>query len=116
MGRRFKIKDDIYIGSVDYDISEEWFMGKEECDECFRKIFNKGDIYEVMNEHIIDEYGDEDEDIEIELICVEGENKIELKDVLSEETCEDDLYYSTVGMMYSSYYWEGFKKFVEIVD
>lgn len=114
MGKRFRVKDDIYIGSVDYDISEETFIGEDECNECFIKVFNKGDIYEVMNEHIIDEF-DDDDDIEIELICVEGENKIELKDVLSEETCEDDLYYSTIGMMYSNYYWEGFKNFVEII-
>ena len=114
MGKRFKVTDDIYIGSVDYDISEETFFGKKECDECFTKIFNKGDIYEVMNEHIINEF--DDEEIEIELICVEGENKIDLKDVLSEETFEEDLYYSTVGMEYSNYCWEGFKKFVEIVD
>ena len=115
MGRKFRIKDNVKQGIVDYRIDEEMFVGNE-YEDCFTDIFYKGDVYEIMNEHIINEYGDEDEDIEIELMCIEGKNKIELQELLSEETCEDDLYYSTIGMEYSSFCWEGVKGYFELID
>ena len=115
MGRKFRVKDNVKQGIVDYRIDEEIFVGNE-YEDCFTDIFYKGDVYEIMNEHIINEYGDEDEDIEIELMCIEGKNKIELQELLSEETCEDDLYYSTIGMEYSSFCWEGVKGYFELID
>ena len=115
MGRKFRVKDNVKQGVVDYRIDEEMFVGNE-YEDCFTDIFYKGDVYEIMNEHIINEYGDEDEDIEIELMCIEGKNKIELQELLSEETCEDDLYYSTIGMEYSSFCWEGVKGYFELID
>jgi hypothetical protein len=115
MGRKFRVKDNVKQGIVDYRIDEEMFVGNE-YEDCFTDIFCKGDVYEIMNEHIINEYGDEDEDIEIELMCIEGKNKIELQELLSEETCEDDLYYSTIGMEYSSFCWEGVKNYFELID
>ncbi len=117
MGRKFRVKDDVKRGYVDYDICDEMFIGKE-FEDCFSDVFYKGDVYEVMNEHIINEFEfDEDgEMIEPELMCIEGKNKIELDELLSEETCEDDLYYSTVGMEYSNFYWEGVKGYFELID
>ena len=117
MGRKFRVKDDIKQGIVDYRIDEEMFVGNE-YEDCFSDVFYKGDVYEVMNEHIINEYG-EDEDgelIEPELICVEGKNKITVEEILDMNTCEDDLYYSTIGMEYSSFCWEGVKGYFELID
>ncbi len=66
----------------------------------------------------MNEYG-EDEDgelIEPELMCIKGKNKIELDKLLDEETSEDDLYYSTIGMKLSCFYWEGVKGYFELID
>ena len=68
MGRKFRVKDNVKQGIVDYRIDEEMFVGNEYKD-CFSDIFYKGDVYEVMNEHIIDEYGTEEDG---ELIAAEG--------------------------------------------
>mgnify|MGYP001311908677 CR=1 FL=1 len=117
MGRKFRVKDDVKQGIVDYRIDEEMFVGNE-YEDCFSDVFYKGDVYEVMNEHIINEYG-EDEDgelIEPVLICVEGKNKISMEEVLDMNTCEDDLYYSTIGMEWSSFCWEGVKGYFELID
>jgi len=117
MGRKFRVKDDVKIGAVDYDIQDEMYVGNE-YEDCFSDVFYKGDVYEVMNEHIINEYGeDEDGDmIEPELVCIEGKNKIELQELLSEETYVEDLYYSTIGMEDSSFCWEGVKGYFELID
>ena len=114
MGRKFRVIENVCQGIVDYRIDEEFFVG-DEWKECFSEIFYKGDVYEVMNEHIIDEYGTEEDGelIEPKLMCIEGKNKISMEEVLDMNTSEDDLYYSTVGMEYSNFYWEGFKRFVE---
>ena len=114
MGRKFRIIENVKQGIIDYDIDGEVFIGNE-YEEIFSDIFFKGDVYEVMNEHIMDEFEfDEDgEMIEPELMCIKGKNKIELDEVLDEETSEDDLYYSTIGMENSSFYWGGIKSFVE---
>lgn len=117
MGKRFRVKDDVKQGIVDYRIDEEMFVGNE-YEDCFTDIFYKGDVYVVMNEHIINEFS-EDEDgelIEPELICVEGTNKISMEEVLDMNTCEDDLYYSTIGMEWSSFCWDGIKGYFELID
>ena len=31
-------------------------------------------------------------------------------------TCESDLYYSTIGMELSNFYWEGVKGYFELID
>ena len=114
MGRKFRVIEDVCTGIVDYRIDEEMFIGNEYKD-CFSDVFYKGDVYEVMNDHIMNEFEfDEDgEMIEPELMCIEGKNKISMEEVLDMNTSEDDLYYSTIGMEYSNFYWEGFKRFVE---
>ena len=114
MGRKFRVIEDVCTGIVDYRIDEEMFIGNEYKD-CFSDVFYKGDVYEVMNDHIMNEFEfDEDgEMIEPELMCIEGKNKISMEEVLDMNTSEDDLYYSTIGMEYSNFYWEGFKEFVE---
>ena len=114
MGRKFRVIEDVCTGIVDYRIDEEMFIGNEYKD-CFSDVFYKGDVYEVMNDHIMNEFEfDEDgEMIEPELMCIEGKNKISIEEVFDMNTSEDDLYYSTIGMEYSNFYWEGFKRFVE---
>jgi len=117
MGRKFRIIENVKQGLCDYDIDGEVFIGNE-YEECFSDIFFKGDVYEVMNEHIMDEFevDDDGEMIEPELMCIKGKNKIELDEVLDEETSEDDLYYSTIGMEWSSFCWEGVKGYFELID
>jgi len=117
MGRKFRIIENVKQGLCDYDIDGEVFIGNE-YEECFSDIFFKGDVYEVMNEHIMDEFEfDEDgEMIEPELMCIEGKSKISMEEVLDMNTCEDDLYYSTIGMEWSSFYWEGVKGYFELID
>jgi len=114
MGRKFRVIENVCQGIVDYRIDEEFFIG-DEYKDCFSDIFYKGDVYEVMNEHIMNEFESDEngEMIEPELMCIEGKNKISMEEVLDMNTSEDDLYYSTVGMEYSNFYWEGFKRFVE---
>ena len=117
MGRKFRIIENVKQGLCDYDIEGEVFIGNE-YEECFSDIFFKGDVYEVMNEHIMDEFEfDEDgEMIEPELMCIKGKSKISMEEVLDMNTCEDDLYYSTIGMEWSSFYWEGVKGYFELID
>jgi len=117
MGRKFRIIENVKQGLCDYDIDGEVFIGNE-YEECFSDIFFKGDVYEVMNEHIMDEFevDDDGEMIEPELMCIKGKNKIELDEVLDEETSEDDLYYSTIGMENSLHCWEGVKGYFELID
>lgn len=116
MGRKFRVIDDVCVGIEDR-IDEEMFVG-DDWKNCFSDIFYKGDVYEVMNEHIMNEFEfDEDgEMIEPELVCIEGKNKISMEEILDMETCEDDLYYSTIGMEESTYYWGGVKEFFELID
>lgn len=117
MGRKFRIIENVKQGLCDYDIDGEVFIGNE-YEECFSDIFFKGDVYEVMNEHIMDEFevDDDGEMIEPELMCIEGKSKISMEEVLDMNTCEDDLYYSTIGMEWSSFYWEGVKGYFELID
>ena len=117
MGRKFRVKDNVKQGIVDYRIDEEMFVGNE-YEDCFSDVFYKGDVYEVMNDHIMNEFEfDEDgEMIEPELMCIEGKNKISMEEVLDMNTCEDDLYYSTIGMEWSTFYWEGVKGYFELID
>ena len=117
MGRKFRVKDNVCTGIVDYRIDEEFFVG-DEWKECFSDIFQKGDVYEVMNEHIMNEFGtDEDgELIEPKLMCIKGKNKISMEEILDMNTCESDLYYSTIGMELSNFYWEGVKGYFELID
>ena len=117
MGRKFRVIKDVCIGNVDYDISEELFEG-DEWKECFSDVFYKGDVFEVMNDHIMNEFGTEEngELIEPELMCVEGKSKITIEEVLNMETCEDDLYYSTIGMEWSLHCWDGVKRYFELID
>jgi len=117
MGRKFRVMNNVKQGIVDYRIDEEMFVGNE-YEDCFSDVFYKGDVYEVMNDHIMNEFEfDEDgEMIEPELMCIEGKNKISMEEVLDMNTCEDDLYYSTIGMEYSSFCWEGVKRYFELID
>ena len=117
MGRKFRVKENVCQGIVDYRIDEEMFVG-DDWKDCFSDIFYKGDVYEVMNDHIMNEFEfDEDgELIEPELMCIEGKSKISMEEVLDMNTCEDDLYYSTIGMEYSSFCWDGVKKYFELID
>ena len=117
MGRKFRVKENVCQGIVDYRIDEEMFVG-DDWKDCFTDIFYKGDVYEVMNDHIMNEFEfDEDgELIEPELMCIEGKSKISMEEVLDMNTCEDDLYYSTIGMEYSSFCWDGVKKYFELID
>jgi len=117
MGRKFKVIEDVCTGIIDYRIDEEFFVG-DEWKRCFSDVFYKGDVYEVMNEHIMNEFGtDEDgELIEPKLMCIEGKNKINIEEVWSMEVCEDDLYYSTIGMEWSNFYWDCVKKYFELID
>jgi len=114
MGRKFRVKENVCQGIVDYRIDEEFFVG-DDWKECFSDIFYKGDVYEVMNDHIMNEFEvDENGDlIEPELMCIKGKSKISMEEVLDMNTSEDDLYYSTIGMENSSFYWGGIKSFVE---
>lgn len=117
MGRKFRVKENVKQGIADYDIQDEMFVGNE-YEDCFSDVFYKGDVYEVMNEHIMNEYGTEEDGelIEPKLMCIEGKNKINIEEVWSMETCEDDLYYSTIGMEWSSFCWEGVKGYFELID
>tara|TARA_R110000796_G_scaffold104363_1_gene214184 strand:- start:96 stop:449 length:354 start_codon:yes stop_codon:yes gene_type:complete len=117
MGRKFRVKENVCTGSVDYDIDLEFFVG-DEWKECFSDIFYKGDVYVVMNDHIMNEFSTEEDGelIEPELMCIEGKSKISMEEVLDMNTCEDDLYYSTIGMEYSSFYWESVKGYFELID
>ena len=117
MGRKFRVKENVKQGIVDYRIDEEFFVG-DEWEDCFSDVFYKGDVYEVMNEHIMNEFSTEEDGelIEPELICIEGKNKITIEEVCNMETCEDDLYYSTIGMEYSNFYWDGVKKYFELIN
>jgi len=117
MGRKFRVMNNVKQGIVDYRIDGEMFVGNE-YEDCFSDVFYKGDVYEVMNDHIMNEFEfDEDgEMIEPELMCIEGKNKISMEEVLDMNTCEDDLYYSTIGMEYSNFYWEGVKRYFELID
>ena len=117
MGRKFRVIEDVCTGIVDYRIDEEMFVG-DEWKDCFSDVFYKGDVYEVMNDHIMNEFkSDEDgEMIEPELMCIKGKNKISMEEVLDMNTSEDDLYYSTIGMEYSNFYWDGVKKYFELID
>jgi len=116
MGRKFRVKDNVCMGIVDYDIEDEYFVG-DEWKECFGDVFYKGDVYEVMNEHIIDEFEvDEDgEMIEPELMCIGGKSKISMEEILDMKTCDEDLYYSTIGMENSLHCWEGVKGYFELI-
>jgi len=85
MGRKFRVKENVCQGIVDYRIDEELFVG-DDWKECFSDILYKGDVYEVMNDHIMNEFEfDEDgEMIEPELTCIKGKHTNEL-DVVSNE-------------------------------
>jgi len=117
MGRKFRVKEDVCQGIVDYRIDEEFFVG-DDWKECFSDIFYKGDVYEVMNDHIMNEFEVEEDGelIEPELMCIKGKSKISMEEVLDMNTSEDDLYYSTIGMEWSSFCWEGVKGYFELID
>ena len=117
MGRKFRVKENVKQGIVDYRIDEEFFVG-DEWEDCFSDVFYKGDVYEVMNEHIMNEYGTEEDGelIEPKLMCIEGVNKVNIEEVWSGENYIDDLYYSTIGMEESVFCWEGVSNYFELIN